>query len=321
MSGYDRMVGRSGGHTADGLGSTKSSGADKFNAAMAGQEGDLGMTGKEMLDAMRNVVLHGPTGQSSGMQSSAESTVRLTMTHSNLVAIFPEIVCDRHTTIEGLKEKVRLHCGSSVADMQLSLKDGSGRLVAELSDDSKMIGYYSPMDGWIVHCTDTNPYSLSANGGLEDVSLVQKYEMSDADYAKRDTNYRKWKAEKLAADPEWTLEKELHKNDPDWKPPEKITDEDYMKDLVDGIVEVGMRCEVSGGRRGEVAFVGKTVVGCGYWVGVKYDEPVGKNDGSVKGERYFECEMNYGGMVRPNLVQVGDYPEKDLFDSDSEDEI
>ena len=78
---------------------TAAAGADRFNAAMAsegaaaGGGGDLGMTGKEMLDAMRNVVLHGPTGQSSGMQASAESTVRLTMTHSNLVAIFPEIVC------------------------------------------------------------------------------------------------------------------------------------------------------------------------------------------------------------------------------------
>ena len=305
---------------------TAAAGADRFNAAMAsegaaaGGGGDLGMTGKEMLDAMRNVVLHGPTGQSSGMQASAESTVRLTMTHSNLVAIFPEIVCDRHTTVEGLKEKVRLHCGSSVADMELTLKDGSGRTVAALSDDSKMIGYYSPMDGWIVHCHDINPYSLSANGGLEDVSLVEKYVMSDEDYAKRDTNYRKWKSEKLAADPEWTLEKELHRNDPDWKPPEKITDEEYMADLAEPI-KVGMRCEVSGGRRGEVSFVGKTVLGCGFWVGVTYDDPVGKNDGTVKGERYFECEMKYGGMVRPNLVQVGDFPEKDLFDSDSEDEI
>jgi hypothetical protein len=41
MASYDRMVGRSGGHTADGLGSTRSSGADKFNEAMKGQEGDL----------------------------------------------------------------------------------------------------------------------------------------------------------------------------------------------------------------------------------------------------------------------------------------
>ena len=63
MASYDRMVGRSGGHTADGLGSTRSSGADKFNEAMKGQEGDLGMTGKETLDAMRNVVMHGPTGR------------------------------------------------------------------------------------------------------------------------------------------------------------------------------------------------------------------------------------------------------------------
>jgi hypothetical protein len=39
MASYDRMVGRSGGHTADGLGSTRSSGADKFNEAMKGAGG------------------------------------------------------------------------------------------------------------------------------------------------------------------------------------------------------------------------------------------------------------------------------------------
>lgn len=35
-----------------------------------------------------------------------------------------------------------------------------------------------------------------------------------------------------------------------------------------------------GGKRGEVKFVGKAEsLAAGYWVGVQYDEPVGKNDG------------------------------------------
>jgi len=43
------------------------------------------------------------------------------------------------------------------------------------------------------------------------------------------------------------------------------------------------RCEVrqpkAGARRGEVKFVGKTFFQSGIWVGIQYDEPVGKNDG------------------------------------------
>ena len=45
-----------------------------------------------------------------------------------------------------------------------------------------------------------------------------------------------------------------------------------------------------GGKRGEVRYVGKIpAIAPGWWVGVKYDEPVGKNDGSLKGRRYFKC--------------------------------
>lgn len=273
-------------------------------------------TGKEMLDELKSYVC----GGGSGFQAASESTVRLTVTHSNLVAQFPELAIDRHATIESLKDKIRAHCGTAVGAMELILRYPDGRDICRLDDESKMVGFYSPQDGWIVHVHDTDPYSLSANGGLENVNLVEKYHISDEDYMKRDDNYRKWKSEKLQADPEWTLEKELHKNDPDWKPKEAITDDDYMADLVEPM-KVGDRCEVSGGRRGEVKYIGKCPeLQPGFWVGVAYDEPVGKNDGSVKGTRYFECEMKYGGMVRPNLVEVGDFPEEDLF-SDSDDEI
>ena len=59
----------------------------------------------------------------------------------------------------------------------------------------------------------------------------------------------------------------------------------------------------------------------GYWVGVQYDEPVGKNDGQIKGRRYFECPQGFGGFVRPNLVTTGDFPVLEDFRFSDEDEI
>jgi tubulin-folding cofactor B len=100
----------------------------------------------------------------------------------------------------------------------------------------------------------------------------------------------------------------------------KVEDENYMEQEAASI-KVGDRCQVAGGRRGEVAFVGRVPeLPLGFWVGVKYDEPVGKNDGSVKGVRYFECPDKYGGFVRPDLCEVGDFPEEDPF-ADLDDEM
>jgi tubulin-folding cofactor B len=87
-------------------------------------------------------------------------------------------------------------------------------------------------------------------------------------------------------------------------------------------IEVGMRCEVMPGkRRGSVQFVGEVEqLRAGYWVGVKFDEPAGLTDGTVKGVRYFECEENHGSFVRAKNFKVGDFPERDLMDSDEEDD-
>ena len=87
---------------------------------------------------------------------------------------------------------------------------------------------------------------------------------------------------------------------------------------------VGNRCEVApGGRRGEVMYIGTVKeIAPGHWIGVKFDEPSGKNDGSIKEKRYFTCMPRYGGFIRPGNVTVGDFPEEDLFCSDSsEDEL
>ena len=56
------------------------------------------------------------------------------------------------------------------------------------------------------------------------------------------------------------------------------------------------------GKKGVVRFAGSTHFSSGDWIGIELEEPEGKNDGSVKGERYFECEMDYGMFVRPAVV-------------------
>lgn len=52
---------------------------------------------------------------------------------------------------------------------------------------------------YTLHIVDMDPTSASANGWLEDVTKVPKYEMSDDAYNKRDDTYRKYRLAKLKA--------------------------------------------------------------------------------------------------------------------------
>ncbi|KAL5111951.1 Dynactin subunit 1 [Taenia crassiceps] len=55
---------------------------------------------------------------------------------------------------------------------------------------------------------------------------------------------------------------------------------------------------------GTVAFIGTTQFSSGKWVGVVLNEPLGKNNGSVQGKRYFDCEDGHGLFVRPTQVAL-----------------
>lgn len=67
---------------------------------------------------------------------------------------------------------------------------------------------------------------------------------------------------------------------------------------------VGQVIRLADGRNAVIRFVGGTTFAPGVWVGCELDDGTGKNDGSVQGERYFECDMGHGMFLRPAAVTV-----------------
>ena len=57
---------------------------------------------------------------------------------------------------------------------------------------------------------------------------------------------------------------------------------------------IGDRVYVNGSKPGYIAFLGETQFAAGEWAGVVLDEVIGKNDGSINGIRYFQCEPKRG---------------------------
>lgn len=236
----------------------------------------------------------------------ADGNVQVNVTHSNLKQYVNDLRLDLHSPISEVKRKLYTHNGSSMSHMELQLKDRDGNLLARMLDDDRPLGFYGVQNGMEIHVVDHDPFSLSRDGGLDDVSRIEKYTMSEDDYDKREKSYRAWKRQMVAADPTW-------------RPPHMAQAMagaaaapavDYTAPAcVEGIA-VGARCSVSpGDRRGEVAYVGPVAgLADGFWVGVRLDEPMGKNDGTHAGKQYFEAGPKYGSFVRPDRLAVGDFP-------------
>jgi len=243
-----------------------------------------------------------------------DGVVCILMTHSNLAAEHLDIRLDLHMTIERVKEKFRMHIGTSIDHQRLILKE-NGHQICEMSDNTKMLGFYSVVSGMEIHVIDTDPFSLSRGGGLTDVSLVQKYKMDDEIYDKRKGTMREFIRQKREADPNF----KLNVKGPAGAGEKAEEKESPGPETVEGMI-IGARCELTpGARRGTVKFIGE-ISKSGWWIGIQLDEPSGLHDGSAKGVRYFECPMNYGTFARGKNVKVGDYPERDILDDDDDED-
>ncbi|XP_074272969.1 tubulin-folding cofactor B [Silene latifolia] len=238
----------------------------------------------------------------SRLQMEGDDSVLLHVTHSNFKTFNADVRFSLQMSVEAVKDKLWKKCGTAVDSMSLELYDDAGSRLALLSDNSAPFGFYSPLNGYRLHIVDLDPSSITSGGWLDDTSLVQKYEISEEDYEKRQGTFRKFKEKLPHQNPTSTSAKVPH---------------NYMENLCTNI-KVGDRCQVQpGDKRGVVKYVGQAEnLGPGFWVGIQYDEPLGKHDGMVRGTRYFDCPQLHGGIVRPDKVQVGDFPERDLFEED-----
>jgi len=61
---------------------------------------------------------------------------------------------------------------------------------------------------------------------------------------------------------------------------------------------------VRGGRPATIMFIGKVPeIAPGFWIGVEFEIPDGKHDGSIDGKVYFQCRKNHGCFLRPSHIR------------------
>lgn len=226
--------------------------------------------------------------------------VRLTSTLSSFEV---ERRFNRGISIAELKGKLEMIVGASASCMDLELFGVSDKFLQKMDDNDALLGSYAVDDNCRIHVIDRSGSQMNT---FTDVSQVEKFEISDDAYDKRTDTARSFMKKHRVGK---FNDEEMAK-----KKAELAARNEEQKAAAEAI-SVGSRCKVQvpgqPTKLGTVMYVGTTDFKPGYWVGVKYDEPLGKHNGTVEGKQYFECENKYGGFVKPLSVIVGDFPEED----------
>ncbi|XP_055587035.1 tubulin-folding cofactor B [Uranotaenia lowii] len=233
---------------------------------------------------------------------SGADVVKINISNSHNDAVSFERRYSKSLKISEFKAKLEPITGGLAGTMRLELYSGD-RLVAKLDDDNQLLGYYPVEDGMRVHVIDNFAF-VQEN--------VQKFELSQDEYDKKQDSVRSYlkrnKLGKYNEEEVAQLERERKKQE----------EEDARK-LEQA--EIGSRCKVTTKghptRLGTVMYKGELEGKTGVFLGVKFDEPLGANDGTCEGKRYFECPPKYGSFVAAKAVEIGDFPpENDGLDDE-----
>lgn len=80
---------------------------------------------------------------------------------------------------------------------------------------------------------------------------------------------------------------------------------DSLNNKVDGLsLQIGEFVSINAKYFGRVMFVGEIENKEGVWVGLELDKPIGKNSGSYKGKKYFECKPNHGIFIKYEKIKT-----------------
>lgn len=210
--------------------------------------------------------------------------------------------------IHEFKTKLELVTGGSAATMKLKVFDKKNNFICDIDNDDALLGSYPIDDGMRIHVIDN--FTLFKDFGESD--SAERFRLSEEEYEKKGDTLRSFlQKNRLGKYNEEEMNKLKEQQQKELEEEAKLAE----------AVLVGARCEVrvpsQAVRRATVRYNGPLDGARGLWIGVQYDEPRGKNDGSVNGKRYFTCPPKYGGFVKPMYVTVGDFPEEE-FDLDEE---
>jgi tubulin-specific chaperone B len=148
--------------------------------------------------------------------------------------------------------------------MKLEVFSGS-KLVCKLDNNDAMLGSYSIEDGMRIHVIDNILFDQN----------VEKFELTSQQYESREDSVRSF-----------LLRNKLGKyNEEQMKEIEKQREEAAARDLERAQkISIGSRCKVTSAKQptriGTVMYNGEIEGKKGIFIGVKFDEPLGVNDGS-----------------------------------------
>jgi len=200
-------------------------------------------------------------------------------------------------TVGQLKENLKCVVGAEPSNMRLELWLTQSKLpeanaiIEVLEDDDATLAEAGVKHKSTINVIDTKPDRASAammvglyGGGINkwlDSKPVEKYVMSDCKYEKKKDSMRVFKREAKKK----RIEMDIVES--------KAAAEQWSRD----------QRVLFGEHKATIKYIGETSFKHGTWVGLLLDEPVGKNNGNVKGVSYFNCSEKHGKFVRPDKIK------------------